>query len=187
MHNDYYVYLHRRGDNNEVFYVGKGRGRRATCRHSRNRWWKAVVSKHGFIVEYVERELSEDEAFDLEIELIKFYRDCGHALCNISSGGDGASGTKRTDEHKEKVAAAQRGRPKSEEVKLKMAMQGKKVYCSNGMTFVSCRRATEWLRLTYPKASTAGVNNCCNGKAHSAYGLMWSYEDIFQPYVPKVA
>ena len=41
---DFYVYLHRRKDNNQVFYVGKGR----LDRHKRSRaykTWKSVVDE----------------------------------------------------------------------------------------------------------------------------------------------
>lgn len=88
---DYYVYLHRRGDNNEVFYVGKGRGRRSTTTSGRNKWWKNVYNKHGFSVEHVETGLCEEDAFSLEVELIKFYKENNHVLCNITCGGEGCS------------------------------------------------------------------------------------------------
>jgi hypothetical protein len=91
MNNVYYVYIHRRGDNNEVFYVGKGKGNRIKQRDGRNIYWKNIVNKHGYTYEIVEKELSEDSAFDLEIELIKFYRESGHKLVNLRNGGEGGS------------------------------------------------------------------------------------------------
>ena len=51
--NIYYVYLHLKADTNEIFYVGKGKGVRATTLHNRNNYWKNVVTKHGFIVRYI--------------------------------------------------------------------------------------------------------------------------------------
>jgi hypothetical protein len=86
MNNVYYVYIHLRGDNNEVFYVGKGKGNRIKQRDGRNIYWKNIVNKHGYTYEIVEKELSEDSAFDLEIELIKFYRESGHKLVNLRNG-----------------------------------------------------------------------------------------------------
>ena len=50
---DFYVYLHKKKTNGEVFYIGKGRGARAWHKHSRNKFWKSVVEKHGHIVELV--------------------------------------------------------------------------------------------------------------------------------------
>lgn len=94
-HNDYYVYIHRRNDTNEVFYIGKGRRYRACVSCNRNKWWLAIVKKHGFTIEYVEKGLSEDDAYDLEVETIKFYRECGHKICNLTDGGEGGSGAVR--------------------------------------------------------------------------------------------
>lgn len=95
MYNDYYVYLHRRGDNNEVFYIGKGRKYRSTTKANRNQWWLSIVTKCGFTVEYVETGLSEESAYDLEIETIKFYRENNHTLCNLTDGGEGGTGCSR--------------------------------------------------------------------------------------------
>lgn len=79
--NVYYVYLHRRGDNNEVFYVGKGKNGRYKSKAGRNNWWTNVVDKCGFSAEIVECGLSEQAAFDLEVELILFYRERTIILC----------------------------------------------------------------------------------------------------------
>ena len=55
----YYVYLHRRGTDNEVFYVGKGKGRRAWHTWGRNKHWRNSVDKHGFFVDIVVDDLQE--------------------------------------------------------------------------------------------------------------------------------
>lgn len=94
--NRFYVYLHRRGDNNEVFYVGKGCGKRAIATKGRNSWWTRVYEKYGRVVEYLEKGLTQDDALALEMETILFYRACGHQLCNLTGGGDGGvDGPKR--------------------------------------------------------------------------------------------
>jgi hypothetical protein len=93
--NDYYVYLHRRNDTNDVFYIGKGRGYRSRTKDNRNKWWLAIVAKHGYTVEYVEKGLTEYDAYNLEVETIKFYRECGYKLCNLTDGGEGGSGSVR--------------------------------------------------------------------------------------------
>ena len=67
---DYYVYIHRQRDSGEVFYVGKGRGRRAWSTYSRSKFWKSKVEKHGVIVEIVLNNIQEWYAFELEQELI---------------------------------------------------------------------------------------------------------------------
>lgn len=68
MNNDYYVYLHKTPDG-RVFYIGKGRLRRAYSSYSRSKEWHRV-SKQGFIVEIVYANLSEAVALTKESELI---------------------------------------------------------------------------------------------------------------------
>lgn len=179
VHNDYYVYLHRRGDNNEVFYVGKGRGKRSTTTSGRNKWWKNVYNKHGFTVEHVETGMCEEDAFSLEVELIKFYRENNHVLCNLSSGGEGASGCARSKEHREAVGNSRRGVLTSEETKIKMAEQGHSILCSNGMTFPSARRAALWVRQNtkHAKAHYGTILKVCKGISPIAFGLFWSYDE----------
>lgn len=174
---DFYVYLHRRGDNNEVFYVGKGRRYRAKSDTGRNIWWQRIKAKYGFVVEYVEKGLSEEDAFTLEIELIKFYRNNNHTLCNLSSGGEGASGCTRSEEHKRKIGESKKGYVVTDYTKNKMAEQGFSVFCSNGMLFPSARRAANWLRLNtkWTKARYDGILATCRGTQKYAYGFTWSF------------
>lgn len=90
MNNIFYVYVHRKLTNNHIFYVGKGCGYRSHDKTGRNDYWNKIINKHGFSVEIVLKNLTESQAFNLEIELIKFYgRD---RLCNLTDGGEGVSG-----------------------------------------------------------------------------------------------
>ena len=59
----YYVYLHRKKTTGEVFYVGKGSGKRAWDNHGRSDPWRKTVSKHGKIVEILQDNLQEWYAF----------------------------------------------------------------------------------------------------------------------------
>ena len=62
----YYLYCHRRKDDNSIFYIGKGSGKRAWTRQGRNIYWKRVAEKAGFEVEILYHDLQEEEAFILE-------------------------------------------------------------------------------------------------------------------------
>ena len=86
----FYVYVHRRGDNNEIFYIGKGIGNRAWDKTSRNKHWKNVVNKHGYTVEIVQMFDDEDEAYELEKKMIA---EIGlKNLTNELPGGEGGPG-----------------------------------------------------------------------------------------------
>lgn len=131
-HTGFYVYLHRRNDTNEVFYIGKGCRGRSTSKHGRSEWWHRIVEKAGgFTVEFVEKGLTNFSAVTLEIELIKFYRDNGHTLCNITSGGEGATGRICSEETRKKIGEANKGtkacvgREMSEETRQKISKANK--------------------------------------------------------------
>lgn len=114
--NIFYVYEHWRLDRDECFYVGKGSGTRAYSVKYRNRHHKAIIAKLGRIgsameVRIVASGLSEVDAFAIEIERIKFWRESGCDLTNIADGGTGISGYKWQKESREKLSQSQRGRP----------------------------------------------------------------------------
>lgn len=101
----YYVYLHKKL-NGEVFYVGKGKGRRAYSKHSRNPHWNNIVNKHGFVAEIVLSGLQEWYAFELEKDMISYYglKSDGGTLVNMSDGGEGNSGYIYTDDVKSRIS-----------------------------------------------------------------------------------
>ena len=85
----FYVYQHVKPETGAPFYVGKGKGSRATCRHNRNPHWQNIVNKHGFRVEIIFSGMDEEMAFLAETEVIDLYRLRGKHLCNMTAGGDG--------------------------------------------------------------------------------------------------
>lgn len=114
---DYYVYLHMRPDG-VVFYVGKGRGKRATSTKNRNPHWVSVVAKHGgFTVEIAANGLLEKDAIETEAGLIADYRKLG-SLTNILDRGDIAPSS--NPEVAKRIALALTGIKRSEETKAKM-------------------------------------------------------------------
>lgn len=106
MTNDFYVYVHRRADDNLPFYVGKGRKQRAWNFYSRNAYWNNTEKKHGVIVELVFENLTEEEAFQCEVDTILEFKYFDYPLTNLTVGGDGVSGYKQTPEQIEKAKAS---------------------------------------------------------------------------------
>ena len=94
----YYVYKHiRNGDDpNNPFYVGKGCGDR--CRQKgkrRSAHWNRIVEKYGYYILIIKDNLTESEAFDLEIKMILKFKSKGKCEANMSDGGDGVKVLKR--------------------------------------------------------------------------------------------
>ncbi len=177
-HAGFYVYMHSRPCG-ELFYVGKGTGRRAwdlapsrRIRHHRN-----IVEKHGISAILVEIIpcASEDQAFELEREHIARARECGARLCNIVDGGQGASGRKfsadQLERHREAVRKGWDLRGRLPE-KLKAspvsrvcpdcrvqftAKNASAVYCSHGCWQRLHRRTSRRLKVVAYANNTTGV------------------------------
>ena len=93
MKNPYYVYLYLREDKTP-YYVGKGKGNRV---YSKNRRLQPPPKDRILILD----NLTEEEAFRKEINLIKRYgrKDNGTGiLANLTDGGEGSSGYTWTEE-----------------------------------------------------------------------------------------
>ena len=92
MENNYYVYAHINPTNDEVFFIGKGKGRRVYSRKNRNNHWKNYVKKYGgFLVLFINVNLTEEESFELEKQWISNIgrKDLGKGtLVNMTDGGE---------------------------------------------------------------------------------------------------
>ena len=122
--NNYIVYYYLREDFSSPLYVGSGKPRRITSRHSRRNGAELLPPKERRWI--VKSGLSKEEAIDLEIKHIALWkRKCdGGVLLNQNLGGEGKpsgqktrgfSGRKHTEESKRKTSLKVSGKnnPKS--------------------------------------------------------------------------
>ena len=128
---DFYVYEHWRPDLNVPFYVGKGKNGRAKVMHGRGQRHMEIVStlqQNGLAVEikYACTGLFERAAFEAEMEIISRWRSQGIELINCTNGGDGTWGLKYTDDRREKVSKAHKGREWTPEHRANMSAAQKK-------------------------------------------------------------
>lgn len=91
MKNEFYVYEWFNIDTGEVFYVGKGKKGRYKETSQRNDYFKNYYNKYNCDVRKVRHKLEEDQAFNLEKELIEKYRNIGQCKCNLTDGGEGCT------------------------------------------------------------------------------------------------
>lgn len=104
----FYTYVHTRNDTSDVFYVGKGSGRRAYERKGHNKYWDRVSQKHGYTVHISAYFSTESEAMAHEKRLIAEFRKVGAALCNMTDGGEGISGHTHTPASRQKMSLSQK-------------------------------------------------------------------------------
>jgi len=105
----YYTYIHASPDG-EVFYVGKGTGRRVYSMRDRSWIWRERFNQFdGITMKIVSRFETEDAAFQHEQELVRYYKDKGCDLVNLTEGGAGPNGYYQSPETRAKKSALLRG------------------------------------------------------------------------------
>jgi len=110
MDKNYYIYRWIRLDTNTPFHVGKGTKNRYKNTTQRNEYFKRIFNKVPCEVEIMIYDLTEEQAFKKEIEIIKLYKSLGYCETNLTTGGTGSSGVKRSKETKELLGRTWRGK-----------------------------------------------------------------------------
>lgn len=87
--NKAYVYEWFNVDTNEVFYVGKGRNDRIHSMKNRNQYFLRYVEKYNCDCRIVKDNMTDDEAYQYEKELIEKYKKNNQCQTNIAEGGRG--------------------------------------------------------------------------------------------------
>ena len=122
------VYKHTRMDNGLPFYIGIGKTiARAKSKKNRNKYWHNIVNKCGYNIEILHTNVSWEQSCELEKQYIKQYgrSDLGLGpLVNMTDGGEGTINL--SDETREKMSKAQKGKKHSIETNSKKGSVGDK-------------------------------------------------------------
>lgn len=172
---EYYVYLHRDGTG-RIFYVGKGKGNRANAKARRSKRWQRHAAKYGLSIEFVCQNMSEVCAHTFEKIIIACIGRKN--LCNLTDGGEGASGRVVSKQQREKCSASNRGRPPARHA-IDMAIQKtrKAVGTKCGLIFDSITDAARFVAIDGNiKAAKSSISGCCRGKrVKQCYGYEFRY------------
>ena len=167
------VYIHRRKDNDSIFYVGMGSLRRVTDKKNRNPYWNNVVNKYGYYTEVVAEKLSIEDAYELENLLINEIgrKDLGKGdLVNLTDGGDGCN---NWNEDRTNLMICIN----------KKNMKSVSQYNSKGEFIKSYRSISEASKQSYIARQT--IRDCVNGKLKTAGGFVWVLSDVEYNHNPN--
>lgn len=99
MEKRFYVYEYFIVDTEEIFYVGKGTGKRFKQLNNRSEYFKSIHSKYECGVRIVYTDLTNEESCEKERQRIKELKDIGMARANFTEGGTGFSTGKMNPTH----------------------------------------------------------------------------------------
>ncbi len=105
------LYAHRKETDGTIFYIGIGTEKRPYLKKSRNEYWHNTVNKYGYYVDILAKDLTIDDALELEEFIIDEIgrKDLGKGnLVNLSNGGKG--NLQVSDITKKKISEAAIGR-----------------------------------------------------------------------------
>ena len=125
----HYTYLHRSVKTNQIFYIGKGIGKRAYVKNNHNSDWHHIVDNEKYQIEILSAWKTHEEALEHEKFLIACAKDLNWPLVNKSIGGQGVIGgkhwigKKHSIETKEKIRLGNLGQKRRNVDKMKAANQ----------------------------------------------------------------
>lgn len=136
-----------------------------------NEYFTRAIKKYeweNFKHELLFTGLSEKEAKEKEIYLIAKYKSNQRKYgYNISSGGESRSGTKLTEDHKEKIRQGNLGKKVSEETRKKLSKSSKRLW--SNPNFVE-----------YMRAINTGKNNKMYGRQMTVEQKMKTSKQVMQ-------
>jgi hypothetical protein len=168
----FYVYEHIRNDTGVCFYVGKGTKQRYTSNAGRSVHWHNIVNKVEIKHKIIADNLTEIEALNFEIAVIKAAKKAGINLCNLTDGGEGVSGYKHTQEAIKKISES------------KLDKIGEKHPHFKGVVFATNIKTNEIIELRGNRdMANKGfcykhVNACVNGKRKTHKGYTFTRKNI---------
>lgn len=218
---DYCVYkMYSFNQNDKSIYIGVTQNykqrvsKHSACRKLKNyarkplyTWINTVIDdqKGKIIFEVIDEGLSEKQAFDIEIEYIKQYKELGYTVLNLSEGGKGNKGyvpwnkNKRySKEHIAKLSKAHQGnvsgmkdKKHSDETKILLSLRNKerrdrgwispirkKVYKYTSDSLLLAEYSSVEEAAKQENVSPSSVGEWCRKEKQPKNGFVYSYSEL---------
>lgn len=180
----FYVYEWYVKDTNEIFYVGKGCGKRHKVTRDRNSQFTKMINQYDCDSRIIKEFQNEKDAFDYEKQRIDELKAKGLCKCNFHSGGAGGSSEYWTDQLRKEYSInnvmkrpEQRKRMsennpmKNKEIARKVAEKKSRKVIINGVEYKSVKQAQEHYGVCYDT-----IANWCK-KGINYYGEQCRFAD----------
>ena len=168
----YYVYVWIITDTGEVFYIGKGSGNRYKTKKRENRFFTYIVETHDCEPIKIIEGLTEREAYDAEIETIKYYREnTDFRITNVTDGGDapprhcGENSPTKRPEVKEKISKSHKKLWQDEDYRDEVKKSMKDFYKTDAGKEVARKRTlANWEKDDFRLRVTSGMKSTMRSK-----------------------
>ena len=132
----FYVYEWYNKNTNEVFYVGKGTGKRYLETRHRNLKFIDYIENNDVDVRIIQDNLTEEQAFALEKEITEQYKKIGQCQCSLAAGGSGGCSSVWTEEFRQYWSEYNPMKSKEQRQRMKdnNPMKDKEIAIKNGKT-----------------------------------------------------
>lgn len=167
--NKFYVYAHYTKDTNELFYIGKGCGKRHLSSCDRNPKWERIVNKHGFYSIILTNNLAEDYAYFQEYLGIRELKP----RANLVDGGLGFTSSElkkkwENEEYRRNMSIKRKKIWENEEHKASRISKIKKTWENPELRKISGEKISKSLTGRKPSPSTIEkIRNINLGRKHS--------------------
>ena len=164
----YYTYAYLRKDRTP-YYIGKGKDDRVYTKNRKE--IKPPKDKSRII--FLKKNLTEEEAFKHEVYMIAVLgrKDLGTGILhNRTNGGEGVSGSIRSENYKRKMSEAKKGKPRSEETRKKMS-EGRKGISPSKETRKRMSEANKGK--VHSEETKRNLSEKHKGKNNPSFGKKW--------------
>jgi hypothetical protein len=172
--NIYYVYQYVR-DDQTPYYIGKGKDDRAWKSHRRSNGAE-IKPKDINRIQILTENLTEKEAWDLEIELIAKYglKSEGGILVNMKEGGQGGTPSQEMRDHMSRIMTGRKKPPRTETHKknLSESCQGVlKPRSKEHQDAWTAASTANWANNTERKKQVSAMGQTNKGRKHTPEAL----------------